>query len=77
MDIKRGVGAALELALPKEQRRKSVLGLGKESQALLNWEKADAKTEDDETPLSFTGRSGVQASPQVDEYIKILKYKPL
>lgn len=77
VDIKRGVGAALELALPKEQRRKSVLGLGKESRALLNWAKADAKTEDAENLFSFTGRTGDQASSKMDEYRKIFKFKPL
>ena len=73
VDVKRAVGAALEMALPQEQRTKAVIGFGKDSRALLSWARDDAKTADVKELLSPSGTTGDKAKAEIEKYRKIFK----
>lgn len=76
-DVKRSIGAALELLLPQEERTKSVLGLGKNSRALLEWAKQDAKTAEVSSLLSPSGKTGDNTASKIEQYRQIFKNKTL
>lgn len=73
VDVKRAVGAALEMALPQELRTKAAIGFGKDSRALLSWARNDAKTADVKELLSPSGTTGDKAKAEIESYRKIFK----
>jgi hypothetical protein len=77
VDVKRAIGSALERALPKEQRTKSVIGLGKKSRELLSWAKSDAKSKTVSEMMEYSGKSGDSAKSEIQKYRKIFKNEAL
>ena len=72
--VKRVIGTVLEktLRLDPEQRTKSVLGIGKKSQDLLKWTRADAKNDNVQKLMQRSGTTGNEARSAIQEYRQIL-----
>lgn len=71
--MKRTIGAALEsVFVDQENRTKAVIGLGKESRALLKWAKKDAKSDSAKFMLNYSGTTGDTARSAIEENRKYL-----
>lgn len=71
--IKRSIGAGLEsIFLKQENRTKSILGFSEQSKALLNWAKADAKTDAVKKAMDYSGTTGDEARSEIEDARKIL-----
>lgn len=71
--VKRTIGAALEkVFVEQDKRTKSVLGVGKEANALLSWAKADAKSDTVKDLLGGAGTAGDETRSAIQDYRKIL-----
>lgn len=57
-ELKRVLGAAMELAIAKENRTKALVGLSKADRALTAWAKADVKTDDVQKALEYSAKLG-------------------
>lgn len=74
--IKNAVGAALEKALPADQRTKSIL-VGHDAWELVKFAMQDVKTADVQKYLEGGFKTGDTAASEIDQYRKIFKNKAL
>ena len=66
--VKRAVGAVIEQAfVEQENRTKSILGVGQDARALLDWAKEDAKGQAAQQLLSYSGLTGDSARDAIQE----------
>ena len=71
--IKRNVAAVIESAfVDKQNRTRSILGIGKKSVDLLKWAKADAKSDKIMEAFENYGKGGNEAAQKIQEYRKMM-----
>lgn len=76
VNTKRALGAVLEsIALDKEKRTKSILGVGPKSQALLKWAKEDANTQTARNMLSYCAQTGDTARNAIEDNRQIYDHQ--
>lgn len=78
VSLKRNIAAVAESIIIKDKknRTKSLL-VGKEAKDLLKWAERDAKTQEAQEAMSYSGQTGDQADDKISQYRKIFKPQAL
>lgn len=71
--VKRGIGAIIEhFVLDQENRTKAILGVSKNSRELLKWAQQDAKSENVQNLMDYSGTTGDNARSEIEKHRKYL-----